>query len=206
MTTRSGSSTKQAVPRPTRCSISYSATMDMATQPWKLPTYLLVNMAAHAQTAYADTMTTRSGSSIKRGMPCSDNRCFLIQCQHPASPLQCRSRPKPNRSGHYKIIQAPTRSGTSPPTIPSHAPHTPLSPHLHEAAGHVPRLCRLHRCVHQALAPRHGVEEELAGGEAAVEAVGHKALAWGEGGWVGWWWGGGGEGRRISDGARQNRH
>ena len=46
---------------------------------------------------------------------------------------------------------------------------------LHEAAGHVARLCSLHGRVNQALAPGHGVEEELCGRQPAVEAVRHKA-------------------------------
>lgn len=45
-------------------------------------------------------------------------------------------------------------------------------PHLHEAARHVAGLSGLHRRVHQALAPRHGVEEELGGGQACASQVG----------------------------------
>ena len=48
---------------------------------------------------------------------------------------------------------------------------------LHEAPAHVARLRGLHGGVHEALPARHGVEEELRGREAAVEAVGHKAPA-----------------------------
>ena len=53
---------------------------------------------------------------------------------------------------------------------------------------HVARLGGLDGRVHQALSAGHGVEEELCGRQAGVEAVGHKAL------------GGrqlGGEGRRV---------
>ena len=48
---------------------------------------------------------------------------------------------------------------------------------LDEPARHVARLGRLDRRVHQALAPGHGVEEELGRRQAAVEAGRDKALA-----------------------------
>ena len=47
---------------------------------------------------------------------------------------------------------------------------------LHEAALHVACLCCLDRRVDEALAAAHGVEEELVGREAVVEAVLDKAL------------------------------
>ena len=50
---------------------------------------------------------------------------------------------------------------------------------LHQPAAHVPRLCSLDGCVHQALPPPHGVEEELGGAEAGVEGGGDEALALG---------------------------
>lgn len=48
---------------------------------------------------------------------------------------------------------------------------------FHEPATHVAGLGSLHGCVHQALAPSHGVEEELRRRQAAVEAGRHKPLA-----------------------------
>ena len=57
------------------------------------------------------------------------------------------------------------------------------NPHLHQPPLHVARLGGLDGGVDQALAAAHGVEEELRGREARVEAVGHEALGLGLLGW-----------------------
>lgn len=41
---------------------------------------------------------------------------------------------------------------------------------------HVSRLCSFHSCVHQTLTTGHGVEEELCGRQARIEAVGYKTF------------------------------
>lgn len=42
---------------------------------------------------------------------------------------------------------------------------------------HVSGLCSFHSSVHQTFPASHGVEEELCGRQARVEAVGHKAFS-----------------------------
>ena len=57
--------------------------------------------------------------------------------------------------------------------------HGQVFQRLHESPRHVTRLGRLDGGVHQALAPTHGVEEELGRGEAGEEGVGDEACGWG---------------------------